>query len=567
MTILKSPVWVWGKGFLLAFLAIRVSFWLGTFPNPDEAYYWLWGQHPGFSYYDHPPFHAWVQGLFAAAFGRSNLVLRLPNAISSGLLAWTFYRICRYLYGHQGTDRFWLVVLLLVSSPLFFLFLAMAWNDHWLVTFAVISSFWFVRFIDSYGQTGRGKSHHLYGAALTLGLAGLCKYNAVFIGLGFLATVLTTRRLRSLFGDYRLYLAVVLLALVLSPILVWNLQHDFFSFRFYAERSAGEAGLTINLLQPVAFLALCGLILGPIQSWSIWRLGRQNWPRRRQQSESHQPTQSYAEPCPSAPDQHGSFHPAPGQPALSYYSRVAGWIFGLSTAAFTLLSLVSVAIYYWNILAYPLLFPLLTDQFYRPAMSSLRDAPATATNRGALRRSRQLLTAQIIGLVAAGALVFHYTVVPFTAFLGGDVDPDSAALYGWADIAAAVETAAGELDNPLLLTTDYRSAAALAYQLDTPDVLAISGRIDQSDFRYDSETLNGRDAVLLGESWHPICPTHLAMFDHTEASQTLEVQRFGTPLQTYQLVAGHGFQAGAPGAPLQPDYPLAFTSDGEQCQF
>ncbi|NJL47577.1 MAG: hypothetical protein HC929_08920 [Leptolyngbyaceae cyanobacterium SM2_5_2] len=69
----KSPVWAWGKGFLLAFLALRLWFWLVTFPNSDEAYYWIWGQHSGFSYYDHPPFQAWVQGAVAAVLGRSTL--------------------------------------------------------------------------------------------------------------------------------------------------------------------------------------------------------------------------------------------------------------------------------------------------------------------------------------------------------------------------------------------------------------------------------------------------------------------------------------------------------------
>ena len=37
---------------------MRVLYALFAGPSPDEAYYWLWGQHPGLSYYDHAPFHA-----------------------------------------------------------------------------------------------------------------------------------------------------------------------------------------------------------------------------------------------------------------------------------------------------------------------------------------------------------------------------------------------------------------------------------------------------------------------------------------------------------------------------
>lgn len=534
----KSPVWIWGRWFLLGFLALRVIFWLFTFPNPDEAYYWLWGQHPGFSYYDHPPFQAWGQGLMAWGLGHSNLVLRWPNAISSGVLALTFYQICRYLYGQEAIDRFWLVLLLLASSPLFFLFLAMAWNDHWLVTLAVISSFWFVRFADGYAATGRGEPGYLYGAAVALGLAGLCKYNAVFVGLGFLAVVLTQGRLRSLLRHLPIYLALGLLALVLSPILIWNLQHDFYSFQFYADRTAGSGRLSLNLLQPLVFLVLCALILGPIQSWS---LGQWLW--------------------------QGSWRQSPSSPGLgrtSIYPVLALWIFGLSTAAFTALSLVSVAIYYWNILAYPLLFPLLTERFYR--RSHPEALPASTLARSGLIRTTQLAVAQGLGLFAMAALIFHYTVIPFTAFLAGAVDPDSAALYGWHQVATAVTAEADTLENPLLLTTDYRSASALAYALDDPNVMAISGRLDQFDFWYDSAALNGRDAVLLGESWHPICPVHLAMFERTSPAQIVEIRRFGRPLQTYKIIRGYGFRAGPAGYPLQPDYPLGFTSDGERCE-
>ncbi|NJL46110.1 MAG: 4-amino-4-deoxy-L-arabinose transferase, partial [Leptolyngbyaceae cyanobacterium SM2_3_12] len=313
----KSPIWAWGRWFLLGFLALRVIFWIFTFPNPDEAYYWLWGQHPGFSYYDHPPFQAWGQGLMVGGLGRSNLVLRLPNAISSAVLGLTFYHICRYLYGAAAIDRFWLVVLLGASSPLFFLFLALAWNDHWLVTFTVVSSFWFVRFVDGYGATGKGDPWYLYGAAVALGLAGLCKYNAVFVGLGFLALVLSQGRLRSLLRHPPFYLALGLLLLVLSPILVWNLHHDFYSFQFYGERTAGSGRLSLSPLQPLVFLLLCGLILGPIQAWSLIRWLRQR-PWRR--------------------------HPISPSGQASFYPILALWIFGLSSAAFTALSLVSVAI-------------------------------------------------------------------------------------------------------------------------------------------------------------------------------------------------------------------------------
>lgn len=508
--MLKSPLLRWTLPWLGAFLLLRLIFWVAVFPNPDEAYYWLWGQHPGFSYYDHPPFQAWMQALSWQLFGRSQLVLRLSNLGSTGLLLFTYWHICRYLYREKSVALWLITVALVAASPLFFLFLAIAWPDHWLIAFVTLSGYCLVRFLDDYLDTGKGDSRWLYAAASTFALACLCKYNAIFLGLGAAATVLSQQRLRPLLRDRRLYLAVGLGALVLSPILIWNLRHDFFSFRYYLERSAGNDRLTLQPFQPIVFLLLCALILGPLHSWGLAQLAQQGSQTR----------------------------------SRSIYAVLAGWVFSLSTGAFILLSLGSVAIYYWNIVAYPLLLPLMAPVF--------------------LRAPRQLLIAQGLGIVAAAGLLIHYAVLPLTA-VGGSPDPDSAALYGWPTIASQVRQSGRSLQNPLLLTTDYRSAAALAYSLNTPNVVALSGRLDQFDFWYDADTLAGRDAILLGEAWHPICPAHLAMFERSDPPREITIRRFGRPLQTYTLVQAYGFKAGPSSYPLRPDYPLAGSSDGEDC--
>lgn len=529
------------------------------FPNPDEAYYWLWGQHLGLSYFDHPPFHSWVQGLTAALLGRSTFALRLPNLVSNGLLLYTYWRICRYLYGPKSNQRWWLVILLLLSSPLFFLFLALAWNDHWLVTFAVMGSFAFVQFLDSYQRNHQGQTGKLLAAAIWLGLAGLCKYTALLIALAFLATIVSDRCLRPLLWDKRTYAALAVALLILSPILIWNYQHDFFSFRFYLERSASDRGFTLTPFQPLVFLLLCGLILGPAHSWAI---GQCFWRRPQRKAVSQAELPSGAE-LPSE-------NVAPMSAATSYYSALAWWLFGLSTGGFTLLSLGSVAIYYWNILAYPLLFPLMADWFM--GLSGGKTAPVSSQRSllpplSHLSHPRSLIMAQGLGLVAAAGLVFHYTIIPITALVGPAADRDSAALYGWTVIAEAVEAQAQSLTNPLLLTTDYRSAAALAYQLNRPDVIALSGRIDQFDFWYDAAAMAGRDAILLAETWHPICSQHREMLSRSMGTGELIVKRFQRSLQTYTILSGRGFQSSVEaGHPLSPDYPLAYSSDGEICQ-
>lgn len=504
---------------LTLLLGLRLIFWLGAFPNPDEAYYWLWGQHLDWSYFDHPPFHAWVQGAFAAVLGRSHFVLRLPNLITTGLLFWLYWVICHQLYGRQGRNAFWLTVLLVLTSPLFFLFLAMAWHDHWLVWFGTAGSYCLVRFLSG----DRAKSlPWLYGAGLLIGLAGLSKYVALFLGLGWLVAIASKSQWRSLFWSGHLYGAIGLALLVMAPVFGWNAQHEWVSFQFYLGRSVQTETQAINWFGPIAFLLLSTLIFGPVHIWLILRSGRRGFASR----------------------------------FGATYQRVAFIIFGTSSILLAALSLKAPVLYYWNILAYPLLLPLLAGQFL------------SVHRRHEVRDRRLLNTTLGLGTFVAALLVFHYTFIPLSALVSETGDDDTRMLYGWQSTAEFIKReAAAFSETPLLLTTDYRSAAALAYVLNDPSVLAISGRIDQFDFWYDSAELDGRDAILVGDRWHPICPAHLAMFERTDPPATVTVDRWGTFIKTYTVMRGYGFKAqGDTADPLSPDYPLSFTTDGETCR-
>ncbi|MEO0987661.1 MAG: glycosyltransferase family 39 protein [Cyanobacteria bacterium J06639_14] len=504
---------------LAVLIGLRVVFGLGAFPNPDEAYYWLWGQHLDWSYFDHPPFHAWIQGLFTKVLGRSHFVLRLPTVISSGLLLWLYSKICGRLYGRQANHAFWLTLLLLLTSPLLFLFLAMAWHDHWLIVFGLAASFCLIRFLSG----DRLEDYPwLYGAGILIGLAALCKYVALFLGLGFLAAIGSEARWRSLLKNGHLYGAIALALLVTTPIFWWNAQHDFASFQFYLGRSVqAESPTPIQWFGPIGFGLLSILIFGPIHTGVLVKAAFQ-------------------------------------EPATYFgttYRRVAFAVFAVSTIGLGVLSLKVPVLYYWNILAYPLLLPLMAGIFLNPYRS------ADLRHRWWLRGTAGL------GLVVAILLVAHYTLFPWSALAGETGDEDTRMLYGWSQVAEQVQQAAATFPMaPLLLTTDYRSAAALAYVLQDATVMSVSGRIDQFDFWYDAIALDGKDAVLVGDRWHPICPAHLQMFDRTDPAETIAVKRFGIFIKDYMLVRGYGFQTnGANADPLSSDYPLAFTSDGEIC--
>lgn len=476
----KAP-WIW-----LILLAHAV-YWLTAFPNPDEAYYWLWGQHLDWSYYDHPPFHAWVQGLFST-FGHSPFVLRSPTLVSNSLFFGTYYQIACYLYGKQANQTWSILFLCCWSSPLYFIFLTLAWHDQWLITFGLMSAYGLVRFLDGQWQSGRGQSRFLYGAAIALGLAILCKYTAVFVGLAALVVIVSQPKLRSLLWDKRLYGAVAIAAFFTLPILIWNLQNNWLSFQYYLTRSVDSGGGASLRPDAVLFFWLtAALILSPPLVWAMGRAA----------------TMAVSLRSPT-------------------YRPMALALFLTSTGILSLVGLFSTALYYWNILAYLLLLPLV---------------PLFFLNRQGLIHKGWLRGMEILGTAVAWLLVVNYALLPITALFGPDGDADGRMSFGWPQIAAAVREYSPSHD--LLLTTDYRSASALAYVLEDKSVLAISQRIDQFDVWAQSRTIVGQSALVLADDWHPLLANNaLQLAPDWQQVATIPVQRFGVKIKDYYLYSG-----------------------------
>ena len=68
------------------FMTIKVLFFIYANPLPDEAYYWLWSRNIALSYFDHPPFSAWVQALVGYLLDDKYYVIRLLPLVSLATL-------------------------------------------------------------------------------------------------------------------------------------------------------------------------------------------------------------------------------------------------------------------------------------------------------------------------------------------------------------------------------------------------------------------------------------------------------------------------------------------------
>ena len=253
---------------LFAVLAV-VSAWLClAFPVfSQEAYYWTYAQHPDFSYFDHPPMVAWLIWLGTNVFGDGTLGVRVGTWLCGLAATW----LGELLLRDYGVDRrgqsTWIV--LAMVSPIVLMTHFLANPDAPLVA-AWTLAMW------ALWRARGGAMRWWLLAGLGAGLAMTSKYSGAFLGLGGVALLLADAPLRRQLRRPGPWLAVLVAALVFLPVVLWNLQNDFESFRFQTtERlGKGEFGLMwfvkfvggqIGVLHPVLACVL------PISLWYLVR--------------------------------------------------------------------------------------------------------------------------------------------------------------------------------------------------------------------------------------------------------------------------------------------------------
>lgn len=254
----------------LVFLAAKLALLALLPPFMDETYYWLWGQHPALSYFDHPPLVGWTQGL-AGVFGWTLFGLRvMVLATLAGDLA-LLAAFARHSGGEGWRALFWPSAALLGATPVFFGLTNLALPDHLLIFFTLLAVYAFQRFGAS-DADGAPRWRWLYLTALAIGLATLSKYTGVLLAGGIGLTVLLTPRLRRLFASPHFYFAIALALALQTPVLWWNLAHGMASFEFILGGRRSFGGFRPSGL--AGYLGGIAFVLSPFLIWPAWRFLR-----------------------------------------------------------------------------------------------------------------------------------------------------------------------------------------------------------------------------------------------------------------------------------------------------
>jgi len=223
--------------------ALRLTLAAFLYPGFDEAYYFSYSLRPSLSYFDHPPFVAWLAGLFPFLLGHvTPLTLRLGAILAFTLSSMLFYRLTTIWLTERQS---FLAILLLNLAPIFSLGAGvMILPDAGLLLFWIGTLFFHVSLIKNSDRN----RNWLIAGALT-GLAMLAKYHGLFLAISLvLYSIIFFPRVFRQRGPYLYALAALA---IFSPVLIWNYQHHFISFVFQGGRALGHKISFQGLLQAI----------------------------------------------------------------------------------------------------------------------------------------------------------------------------------------------------------------------------------------------------------------------------------------------------------------------------
>lgn len=210
--------------------------------HPDEAYYWLFSRHLDLSYFDHPPMVAYFIRL-TTIFSDGEFFVRFSALATSVFLSFLIWKLAGEIFNSEVVS-FWSVVILnlypVISAGI------VITPDVPSFLFWGVCVFIFWRIVNSADYT-KARWKWLY-LGVVFGLSLLSKYTSVLFGLCVLFFLLVSGRHRFWLKTIYPYLAGMIALLIFSPVVLWNYQNDWASFRFQWEHGTVGHGSWENVL-------------------------------------------------------------------------------------------------------------------------------------------------------------------------------------------------------------------------------------------------------------------------------------------------------------------------------
>lgn len=217
---------------------------------PEEAYYWNYSRHLDFSFLDHPPMVAIFIKLGTTLFGVNPFAVRILSLAGWVGTAFFSYKLSEFI--RSGTGVY--AVFLLSFLPFFFIHSIYITPDQPLVLC------WAAALYCLYRALVMDDLRFWYGAGISIGLGMLSKYTIILLLPAILCYFAFVPSAACCLLRRAPWVAALIAILLFSPVIYWNLTHDWASFIFQGPRRFQEQ----SVFTLPHFLGLVLLFLLPI---------------------------------------------------------------------------------------------------------------------------------------------------------------------------------------------------------------------------------------------------------------------------------------------------------------
>jgi 4-amino-4-deoxy-L-arabinose transferase-like glycosyltransferase len=237
----KKTIWLIG---IAIFVKIALSFLLEL--GNDEVYYYTYAVQPDMNHFDHPPMVGWMIQIFTFNLNWvSTLSMRLGSILAAAISTWIIFRTGALIHNERAG---WIAALLYTCS---------IYTSIIAGLFIMPDSPQLLFFTGSiYLMTKWVVKPHLFTKlnwlllGSLIGLATLSKVHGLYLWVGF-GGFLLFHQIKTLKQPF-LYIAVFITLLALTPILYWNIEHDFITYKFHSKRVLHSGIQVASFLQQIA---------------------------------------------------------------------------------------------------------------------------------------------------------------------------------------------------------------------------------------------------------------------------------------------------------------------------
>ena len=207
---------------LLAGLSVRIALSGQFLLVPDETNYWQWSRYLALGYQDHPPMIAWTIWLATKIFGQNELAVRLPANLGVSLAAgYTMLLAARMLSWRTAFH-----VSLLFQGLLLFSGTALIATPD-----SMLLPCWAGACYHAYQALKHNRAQQWLATGCWFGLGLLSKYTMLLFLPSLLLCIVFSKAYRGRLSQPAPWLGLLLGFAIFTPVLVWNAQNEWATFR------------------------------------------------------------------------------------------------------------------------------------------------------------------------------------------------------------------------------------------------------------------------------------------------------------------------------------------------